>query len=301
MTSKTNKVEVELVGGLGNQLFGYFAGKYLAKVNDSDLHLRIMKTNPGETLHGGSILELNLDGLFLRDRRIKLNKFFDRVLNKMSRTSATFARINSNLRHRYYSNAVGFDANIETLKSPIRISGYFQTWKYFAEFQKRIRGNIDITAKSNWYLEWRRKAVNDKAVMLHIRLGDYLEKKNELFGSLSTDYYERALNQLPVDLSQNPIWVFSDDIDSAQEMLSTIKGFNFVWIKPPPSTSPTESLLLMSFGAANIIANSTYSWWGAMLNNCQPFVVAPSKWFKQLEDPKDLIPENWIQIESSWR
>jgi hypothetical protein len=300
MIHKKSKVEVELVGGIGNQLFGYFAGNYIANACNSDLHLRIMKPNHGETVHSGSICELNLQGIFLFDKSAKLSRALNRITKKMLRSSSAFARIYSNLSRSYNSNEIGFDKNIETLESPIRISGYYQTWKYFNEFQHQIRGNIDISIKSDWYLEWKDKAINGKVVMLHIRLGDYLNKQNDSFGSLSTEYYKRALECLPVDLARNQIWVFSDDIDSARGILSKISGYDFVWIKPPPSTSPAESLLLMSFGAANIIANSTYSWWGAMLNNHKPVVLAPSKWFKLLEDPKDLIPENWIRIESSW-
>jgi hypothetical protein len=205
------------------------------------------------------------------------------------------------LRNRYHSNTLGFDPKIESIKSKTTISGYFQTWKYFAEFQVQIREEIEVVEKSLWYLEWQNKAKKEKIVMLHIRLGDYLEKQNEMFGSLSPNYYERALKLLPDELSQSPIWVFSDDIDAARSILSNIRDFNFEWIRPPSSSSPVESLLLMSSGAANIIANSTYSWWGAMLNNCQPVVIAPSKWFKSFEDPTDLIPENWLQIEPSWR
>jgi hypothetical protein len=301
MTRTPKKVEVELIGGIGNQLFGYFAGRYLAKANSSVLHLRIMKPNVGETVHNGTIRELNLDGLFQDDNRGILKRFFDRMLDKMSRSNASFDRINSNLRNRYYSKTLGFDPKIESLRTITKISGYFQTWKYFAEFQDEIREEIEIVAKSKWYSEWRCKAIEERVVIVHIRAGDYLEKQNNMFGSLSSEYYERALNRLPATLSKNPIWVFSDNIKFAQTLLSNLKGFNFVWIEPPPATSPIESLMLMTVGAANIIANSTYSWWGAMLNNRKPFIVAPSKWFKLIEDPSDLIPDSWIRINSTWR
>lgn len=301
MNKTKDNIEVELVGGIGNQLFGYFAGKYLARLNESNLYLIMMKVNLGDTIHRGSIRELNLDGYFLNEDTAKIEKIFYRFIKRMSWPNSIFSKLIKSFFHRYYSGAIGFDKNIENLQAPVRLSGYFQSWRYFEGFSKQIRNSIDIRSKSDWYVNWRNKAINDKVVMLHIRLGDYLENQNHLFGSLSDEYYKTALSKLPDDLAKNPIWVFSDDINSAKALLNNLSGFNFVWIEPPPSTSPVESLLLMSFGSANIIANSTYSWWGAMLNNRQPIVFAPSKWFKLLEDPEDLIPENWIQIQSTWR
>ena len=129
MTRRASKIEVELFGGLGNQLFGYFAGKYLAQENKAILILRFKRPHPAETIHVGSISELNLDGMFLQDNRSGIYRFFDRITNRMSRTSPTFARINCWLRRIYYSDTLGFDSNIAGLKSPIKISGYFQTWK----------------------------------------------------------------------------------------------------------------------------------------------------------------------------
>jgi len=296
-----NKVEVELVGGLGNQLFGYFAGRYLAKKNESKIFFRIMKPNFGETVHTGTIIDFNLDGSFIFDRGVKFHRLFDLAVNKISRQFNSLAWINSKIRRRYQSHTIGFDLNLDSLTAPVRISGYFQTWKYCYEFKNDFESSFNLTNPSNWYLELRTRAINESVVMLHIRLGDYLEKQNEEFGSLSKEYYENALNSLPSELKLNPIWVFSDDIESARKLLFSVRGFNFVWIEPPQYTSPAESLLLMSFGAANIIANSTFSWWGAMLNNCRPVVIAPTKWFRLLEDPNDLIPESWIRVNSSWR
>ena len=136
--------------------------------------------------------------------------------------------------------------------------------------------------------------------MLHIRRGDYTNPVNSNFGLLSGNYYRRALEILPEDVKLKPIWVFSDDPDRAKETLKDLPYYNFLWIKSPTSGSAIESLLLMSLGSVNIIANSTFSWWGAMLNTTGHLVFAPSKWFKSQEDPRDLIPDTWIRVESDW-
>jgi hypothetical protein len=72
------------------------------------------------------------------------------------------------------------------------------------------------------------------------------------------------------------------------------------WISPPIGTDATESLVLMSFGKAIITANSSFSWWAAVSGNRTKKVIAPIPWFKNLDEPKDLIPGNWLRIKSSW-
>ena len=72
-------------------------------------------------------------------------------------------------------------------------------------------------------------------------------------------------------------------------------------VSAAPSFRHSESLMLMSKGAAIVIANSSYSWWAAKLSSNGCIIIAPSKWYQGMKDPLDLIPEDWTKIESSWR
>jgi hypothetical protein len=93
------------------------------------------------------------------------------------------------------------------------------------------------------------------------------------------------------------VYVFSDDIEHAQALFPD-SNFNFV--SEPIDSIAAESMFLMSACSTLIIANSTFSWWGAALGNKEKEVYAPQKWFRCLEDPKDLIPANWIRVKSCW-
>jgi hypothetical protein len=96
------------------------------------------------------------------------------------------------------------------------------------------------------------------------------------------------------------IYIFSDDIQAAKDLLHLSVPSDTVWIIPPIESNSVESLLLMSKAKSIIIANSTYSWWGAALKQEKLDVVAPKKWFRSMDDPQDLYPPQWHLIESSW-
>jgi hypothetical protein len=97
-----------------------------------------------------------------------------------------------------------------------------------------------------------------------------------------------------------PIYIFTDDINSARQMFDDSLDVAINWITPPSDTDPAESLLLMSKAKVNIIANSTFSWWGAALNETGKVVLAPEKWFKAMPDPEFLYPPEWLRIASQW-
>ena len=300
-SSRSNVVEVEIRGGLGNQLFSYFAGLYLSELNDSKLKVKICQPATNETVHGDSIAELNLKGdFFLEKERNFTEQFTKKLITKLVRSSRFFAFIRLHLSGQYNSNELGFDHKVKGLKPPIVLTGYFQSWRFFYAVKDKIDRPIEISRPSEWYRKFSAKAVLEKPIMLHIRRGDYTNPINSNFGLLSGNYYRRALEMLPEDVKLKPIWVFSDDPERAKETLKDLPRYNFLWINPPTSESAVESLLLMSLGSANIIANSTFSWWGAMLNTTGHVVIAPSKWFKSQEDPRDLIPDAWRRVESDW-
>jgi hypothetical protein len=99
----------------------------------------------------------------------------------------------------------------------------------------------------------------------------------------------------------SPVWVISDEIAEAKILLQSILPLQTKWVNPPANASPVESLVLMSHASANIIANSTFSWWGAMLNPGSVVTVAPQKWFRGMDDPIDLYPSHWILVPSVWK
>jgi hypothetical protein len=120
----------------------------------------------------------------------------------------------------------------------------------------------------------------------------YNNRKHRESLSKKSKYEEEDLDELDI---------VSDDISEAKKLLASILPPNTIWVNPPKGTDAVESLVLMSQGAGNIIANSTFSWWGAALNEKSLVTVAPKKWFKGMQDPKDLYPPDWLLVESSWQ
>jgi hypothetical protein len=117
---------------------------------------------------------------------------------------------------------------------------------------------------------------------------------------LGPNYYKNALIEIREAGITGPVWVFSDDIDSAKRVLDLPLDENINWVVAPKETDPAEELAIMQFGGAHIIANSTFSWWGAYLSKSTKLVIAPGSWFKGQREPLDLIPPDWKRIENDW-
>ena len=289
-------VTVKLVGGIGNQLFGYYAGLSLSKRLGESLRLDVTDSRMGLGAHKSSIEVLNLPGEFYS--RAHDSSF---VNQHFSRSTAWIKRKHPrlNLYSSYYvSPVVGFDGKIlEPNFSKRNIAGYFQSYRYH-DLCLNTSQMPEIKAPSAWFVEMRKRMKVSQVISLHVRRGDY-KSLSSSFGLLSDDYYLRALKIAEEVVQDSECWVFTDEIKEAKSMLSKFDK-KIVFIDPPPSSNPMESLLLMSYAKANIIANSTFSWWSAKLNQNRQLVVAPRKWFKDMEDPLDLYPVNWTLEESSW-
>ena len=293
----SRKIRVVLVGGLGNQLFTYTAGLVMALTQNKELVVDCRRIPHGFTNHEVSISSFRLKGLFLTDAknhdslRILLrfeNIFISRfILGRKIASALGF----------YFSKVVGFDEDLMLNPKIHVMNGYFQSFKYFDSLESKFKLELDFT--SEWYKSHESRALVEKPIALHVRRGDYKQLSNN-FGCLSAEYYVEAIRIARQFAPTQSIWVFSDDIENSTKLLAGLKIENLEFIDDSRSGNAAESLKLMSLASANIIANSTFSWWAATLNQNKGLVVAPDKWFKGLEDPKDLIPPDWILVKSQW-
>lgn len=174
--------------------------------------------------------------------------------------------------------------------------GYFQSyyWVLSNDTLQKMRqieliDNSEITKLLN-----QRNGV--EALCVHIRLGDYRNEPD--FGILSVNYYEEALETVFRERDYAEIWLFSDEPHLAIEKIPA--GYREkVWVVP--NLSAAQTLELMRHAQGYIIANSSFSWWGAMLSRSfNPTVVAPEKWFKNMSDPVHLIPPTWVKVNSNF-
>jgi hypothetical protein len=131
-------------------------------------------------------------------------------------------------------------------------------------------------------------------LILHLRLGDYLNEP--AFGTPDPKYFQDGLTRLRDELGNFRVWAFSDQPELARALLKTEVGVNLSWVDDEGLTS-SETLELMRHGAGFLLANSTFSWWAAMLRHSESApVIAPTPWFKDMEEPYLLIPPEWIRL-----
>jgi hypothetical protein len=177
------------------------------------------------------------------------------------------------------------------------LKGLWQSPLYFAKYQDEIRKIFTI--KEN-YIDNLDSIANDiknsQSVSVHIRRGDYLSKiaYREL-GLTSIEFYKKSIAYMSETITNPQFYFFSDDIEWVKSEFH-LPNANFV--SGEKTKNNIEDFYLMSQCKHNIIANSTFSWWAAWLNeNPEKIVVAPIKWFNKLRhSTKDLIPEKWIRI-----
>ena len=203
-----------------------------------------------------------------------ITEVFDLKEEELGKEDLTM--INSYYTQPYF----GFDESFFSLKDGVNIKGYFQSEKYFFPIKSYI-GEVFIFKQKPCSLK-------EKTVSIHVRRGDYVRK--QMYHPLcSMNYYERAMS-LFTDVK---FLVFSDDIEWCKQ---NFKGNQFVFSE---GNSEGEDIALMSMCDHNIIANSSFSWWGAYLNkNKSKKVIVPKNWFGPAlgHGPIDLIPKEWIII-----
>ena len=171
----------------------------------------------------------------------------------------------------------------------VSLIGYFQSEKYFVHIKDSIKE--DFTFKEEILKPCQEMISSlDKPISLHVRRTDYLTNSANHY-NLQLDYYEEALSKFDSDrtvvvFSDDPKWCMEQDLFSSDRFLVSENQSNYV------------DLCLMTLCSDHIIANSSFSWWGAWLANTST-VIAPNNWFgpnNANKETKDLIPESWTRI-----
>ena len=299
---ESEKTTVRLIGGLGNQLFIYFAGLYMSKKNRTRLVCDLSFLDTDTTKHGVSITSFNVEGVFTRKPKwvVQIITKWSRVAAFLCRRSNQFKEFYQNISKTFVSKTVGYDHELEDIRVGITLFGYFQTWKYVRALENDSELMLKIQHPTEWFTQLSLVAERKRPVMIHVRHGDYYQDENEFIGVLGPNYYKNAIGEVRAAGITSPLWVFSNDVESARRLLSPYVGDDVSWVESPIGTDPAEELALMQFGGAHIIANSTFSWWGAYLSRSTKLVIAPKSWFKDEIEPLDLIPPDWRRIENDW-
>ena len=193
----------------------------------------------------------------------------------------------------------GYDATFEGIQHPMYLNGYWQSEKYFKSAKDKLRGELSLVDKPG---EASQKILEGilqcPAVSLHIRRGDYITNPSAalVHGVCSLDYYYSAIGHITAHVDNPHFFVFSDDPQWAKDNLKISYPVQFVEANGPDRGA--EDIWLMKSCNHHIIANSSFSWWAAWLNDRQDkIVIAPRIWFLDKKiNTKDLIPEQWHKI-----
>jgi len=215
--------------------------------------------------------------------------------------------VRSRIRHLFLGEPIiqvvrvytpDFHESILSLPDNVYLDGYWQSEKYFHDIVDFLRNEFSfVISPSIINQEMMDKIKKCNSVSLHIRRGDYISNSETMkfHGVLGTEYYRVSLNLIKEKIKDPEIFVFSDDIMWAKANLDTDLPIHF--IDHNGTGKDYEDLRLMSNCQHHIIANSSFSWWGAWLSaNPDKIVIAPKQWFNdQSIDSKDLIPNEWVK------
>lgn len=293
------------MGGLGNQLFIYTAGLYLKELKGHDVsffapHLKDPKAH-GYIHADSSILDLGFGAEFATDvKKGEISKQIRDLVSAYEVRALPLHAFFSRMLPGYTSPQYGFDSFLDKVTKGTFLRGYFQSYKYLDALKSLGHQlSLELRQPSQGFLEWEQRALREKPVIIHVRRGDYSKTPN--LGMLSTAYYRQAIAEAKERLgnSKPMFWLFSDDPGFAQG-LATELGIDGQVISKSANLRPAEELVLMTLGIAHVIANSSFSWWGASMSSTSKSVIYPDKWFRGMEDPSDLVSPNWISSPSSW-
>lgn len=187
---------------------------------------------------------------------------------------------------------------IQKLPKNAYLTGYWQSEKYFSHMAATIRSDFNFIlplSEKNAQLAEQISQVN--AVSLHVRRGDYVQNPTTLatHGIATLDYYQAAIKTLADSITEPYFFIFSDDIAWAQANLKI--AFPCRYINHNQGLESYNDMRLMSLCRHHIIANSSFSWWGAWLNpSADKVVIAPKQWFANQTNTHDLLPQNWIRL-----
>lgn len=282
---------------LWNQMFQYAFIKALSLRTHTNFKIDILTFNQYK-LHNYSLEYFNITKQYANKDELPIFSYLN-FSNKIFNIIILYTKIiiNKITRKHYIEKQFNFDTDFYNINSWY-IEWYFQTEKYFIDFVDEIRKDFEFIIKpSKKNKEIIKKINNSYSVSLHIRRWDYITNSNanNFHWTCDLKYYKEAINIIN-DKIKNPIFfLFSDDIEWVKENLKLNNEAYYIdWNN---ADTNYEDMRLMSLCKHNIIANSSFSWWGAWLNkNKEKIVIAPKKWFNKNINYSDVVPNNWLKI-----
>jgi hypothetical protein len=305
------KVRIFLTGGLGNQLFQTSA--VLHFVNSRRIEIDVVNLNPRKnSKEQAELLSLNLpESINFLEKKHK--NLISKVIGYNLRSGYLPRRLETSFLFRKFRNSLSFLILFYFLRVPffVRVSrdlgndtnlqagdqneiliGYFQS-ELAAQEIKKIKKSLFEGVCEELYQKYLLLSQAEQPILVHVRLGDYLAEDS--FGIMSAEYYKESITNLWQSGRYKKIWLFSDQPNDAMARIPE-ELRDKTRLMDTESLESAEALRIMTVCKAFVIANSTFSWWGAYLRNeIEGPVFAPKPWFKGLPEPTNLIPSDWIR------
>ncbi len=288
-------IVMNIIGGLGNQMFQYATGLSIARQLGTDLKLDVFDYKNYD-LHRYQL------GIFQIEPQYATRDDVSRMIfSFLDVPQRIYYRLTGGRRRphgSYYHETVHPDAFFEIMDAKADdayMYGYWQNEKHFIDISEDIFEAFTLRDPlSEKAFEWKSRIESNNSVSMHVRRGDYISNPDaaKVFSQCDETYYRSAVEHISQFMDDPHFFVFSDDLEWVEA--------NFGWLtnKTPVEGVPEayEEMALMSTCDHNIIANSSFSWWGAWLNqNPDKIVIAPKEWYKEKDGSKK-VPQTWIRL-----
>jgi hypothetical protein len=279
-------IRIKLSGGLGNQMFQFATGFSIAKKNNVRLSLDLRYINRRQLFNGfelEKIFNIYSKVSFL-NKPLSFNTLnFKEILNIIDVTYYNFKE-----PHFHYAS------NILNISNHSFLDGYWQSEMYFKDYTKEIKKIFNFSDQLNEQNILIGDDINrNNSISIHIRRGDFLLKRNNSHYVNLKEYYLKSIYESSKNFKNPKYFIFTDDPSWAVD--NFVLDHPYIVVDINLGTRSFLDMYLMSLCKANIIANSSFSWWGAWLNNNKDKIIyAPKKWFKDKSIcTDDLIPNSW--------
>ncbi len=276
-------------GGLGNQMFQYALA---LKMQSRGIQVKIDVTKY-EQHHAHNDFEL--DRIFGIDcRYAELREIRKLGYQKANHLTEFLKRTPFRKKTIYNNESYAFDERVLGLDG-YYVEGYWQSERYFSDIKEHILKTYQFPVFSAKQQRWADRIRRTCSVGVHIRRGDYL-KYPYLQDICTVEYYRRAMQYVRKQIPENvEFYIFTNDFPWAEKHF---RGANCHFVKGNEGKDSFRDMQLMSICRHNIVANSSFSWWAAWLNqNPRKMIIAPERWTNsESKEQVDIIPQEWIKI-----
>ncbi|MDD3859055.1 MAG: alpha-1,2-fucosyltransferase [Bacteroidales bacterium] len=290
---------VDIQGGLGNQLFNYAIGRKISIVKNIKLKLDTSRYN--NYFRPYQLDKFKINAEIANEKEISRTrdgngiKGINKIVFKLRRRILPYY-----LKPYVIDKKCYYDFRVLKCWDNSYLAGLWQTEKYFQDIRDLLLKEITVKEDLDAFnLDIIKKMQSVNSVSVHIRRGDYItcEKDANNIGSVSNEYYENAINYFLEKYNDIVFFVFSDEIAWVKDNMNLPENTIFLNHNQINNKDYLD-MILFSKCKFHIIANSTFSWWGAWLcTNPDKEVIAPKIWWKsESYNDIDVVPESWIRM-----